>query len=466
MSLGVGAQGYRLEVAIKGLEDSIIYLAHHYGDLQLMKDTLILDHQGRGTFQGATPLPGGMYLVIFPSKDAYVEFPLDKDQDFALTTSRQDPVNGMVVSSSEEVELFFDDLRFIQEKKEQYTQLQKTYERISAGCKTNPGAVNCDSLQLLDSLFSTVSRSVEARRAAFKASHPELLYTYILNASENPHVPDSMRQDTTAGGKDAAYRYYRAHFFDAVDFTDDRILRTAIYHQKLKTFLETLVPQHPDSIIVASDYIIERSRANKELFKYTTAWILNKYAKNEHVCMDKIYVHIAEKYYMSGLADWVGKEQLATITQDALKMKPCVCGAIGADIKATDPSGVTRSLYDIKADYTILLFIDSDCGLCQKATPKVYEYWLSVKDQGVGAMCVAIDLLPEEWKKYVSEKGYTQWINVIDPEDKSRFRVNYNVSSTPIIYVLGKDKEILGKRLGAEQLPGYMEYLMKNKDKM
>ena len=225
--------------------------------------------------------------------------------------------------------------------------------------------------------------------------------------------------------------------------------------------METLVEQHPDSLLKEADWLITRSMANKDLFKYTAAWLLNKYAENKVVCLDKIYVHIAEKYYMSGLADWVSSDQLRTISKDAMKMKPCLCGATGADIIADDPNGQVRSLYDIHADYTILLFIDSDCGLCQKATPKVYDYWLTVKDRGVGAMCVAIDLLAEPWQKYINEKGCTQWINVFDPEDKSKFRVNYNVSSTPIIYILDKEKKIVAKRLGAEQLPDYMSHLMK-----
>jgi len=461
------AQGHRLEVAIHGLEDSTIYLAHHYGDLQLMKDTITLDSKGRGLFQGNELLPRGLYLVVFPGKTSYFEILVDEDQHFSLETWRDAPASKMKVTGNTDNEVFFNDLRFIQTKKEEYTSLQAKKERLEEQCAEDSTHRRCDSIAIINKRFKDINAQVELHRGLLMEENKNSLYAYILRASENPKIPPAPRDELgNLVDSNWDYHYYKSHFFDAIDFTDDRILRTGIYHQKLKTYIETLVVQHPDSIIKEADWIISRSLENDELFKYTAAWILNKYAKNELVCMDKIYVHVAEKYYMSGMADWVGEEQLKTIARDAMKMKPCTCGSTGRNITATDINGVTRSLYDIKADYTILLFIESDCGLCQKATPKVYDYWLTVRDQGVSAMCIAMDLLPDKWRKYITEKGYTEWINLIDPEDQSKFRENYHVISTPLIYILDKDKKILAKRLGADQLPEYMSFLMKNKDRM
>jgi len=52
------------------------------------------------------------------------------------------------------------------------------------------------------------------------------------------------------------YRYYKAHFFDNIDFTDGRILRTPVYHTKIKKYVEDLIVKHPDSVIVDGDYLI------------------------------------------------------------------------------------------------------------------------------------------------------------------------------------------------------------------
>jgi hypothetical protein len=454
-----------LEVVVEGLEGDTVYLAYHYGDLQRFYDTTVLDAKAYGVFQGEETLPGGMYLVVFPGQKNYFEFLVDHDQEFSLTTTEANPAIDMVVKGSDENELFFEDLRFIQAQKTRYGELEKNYKRLKALCDSSSSVSKCDSFKLAEAELMGISKEVESRRAQFMADHPDLLYTYILKASENPVIPEELQKDTSDLGQNRRYYYYKAHYWDAIDFTDDRILRTAVYHQKLKSYIETLVMQHPDSIIVDADVLIARTRANKELFKYTTAWILNKYAENKFVCMDKIYVHIAENYYLTGDADWVGKEQLDRIRRDAASMKPCICGAIGADIKAMDLNGQMKSLYDIKTDFTILMFVESDCGHCQKELPKVYNYWLSAREQSVGAMVLATDLLVDGWKKYFNEKGYTEWVAVVDPEETSGYKWKYNVSSTPIIYVLDKEKRIVGKRLSADNLPGYMEFLLKQKSK-
>lgn len=454
--LMAGAQGHKLNVTIDGLANDTLFLANHYGDLQLMKDTVLLDANGSGVFQDPDALPCGIYILVFPDR-TYCEFIAAEDQEFSMHTSLKNPIADMVVTGSEENQLFFDDIRFIQTKTEEYKGYQETKERLAEV------AGSVDSIKLMDEAMAGINAAVETHRAAIQAKNPDLLYSYILRASENPKIPEApVDENGQPADSNFAYKYYKAHYWDNIDFTTDCILRTSIYHSKLETYITSLTLQVPDSVIKEADYIIGKAMQSRELFKYTAAFILNHYAKPTTLCMDKVYVHVAEKYYMSGLADWVSEDQLNTIRTDAMNLKPTTCGSHGANIRAVTMDGKYASLYDVKEDFTILMFIESDCGLCQKAVEKVYPYWQSVKDKGVGAYCAAIDLLVPEWKEYITDKGYTEWINVIDPGDQSGFRDNYNVISTPIIYILDKNKNILAKRIGADQLPGYMDFLLKN----
>ena len=45
-----------------------------------------------------------------------------------------------------------------------------------------------------------------------------------------------------------------------------------------------------------------------------------------------------------------------------------------------------------------------------------------------------------------------KWVNVCDPYYKSGFRNYYDIYSTPVIYLLDKNKKIIAKRLSPEQL--------------
>jgi hypothetical protein len=88
----------------------------------------------------------------------------------------------------------------------------------------------------------------------------------------DPEVPDPPK-DEKGNITDSTfqYHYYKSHFWDNVDFSDERLLRTPILQNKIKTYTTQLTPQHPDSIIESVNLIIEKSKANKEVFKYCVA---------------------------------------------------------------------------------------------------------------------------------------------------------------------------------------------------
>ena len=53
------------------------------------------------------------------------------------------------------------------------------------------------------------------------------------------------------------------------------------------------------------------------------------------------------------------------------------------------------------------------------------------------------------------------FINGADQYHQSRFKFKYNVSSTPKVYILNKDREILMKNIGSDQLEKVMIEILK-----
>ena len=66
-AVSVTGQQYNIDIKIKGLSDSTIYIGYHFADKKYVKDTLLLDSEGTCTFSGEEKLPGGVYLLVFPS---------------------------------------------------------------------------------------------------------------------------------------------------------------------------------------------------------------------------------------------------------------------------------------------------------------------------------------------------------------------------------------------------------------
>ena len=114
-------------------------------------------------------------------------------------------------------------------------------------------------------------------------------------------------------------------------------------------------------------------------------------------------------------------------------------------------------LHSVKAEYTVVYFWSATCGHCKKATPKLWEYYKKVKDKGVEVYTICIDKDDKEYKKFINKYGFT-WINTRDDDKKNMdmfasthaYRTCYNVFSTPTIYILDKDKKIIGKKVDVD----------------
>jgi thiol-disulfide isomerase/thioredoxin len=120
-----------------------------------------------------------------------------------------------------------------------------------------------------------------------------------------------------------------------------------------------------------------------------------------------------------------------------------------------------RSLYQVKAKYTVLVFWAEDCGHCQTEIPKLNEGLKEIKGK-IDFKVYAVqtkDELFEQWKKFVREKQLNDFINVFDPIHLNNLKERFDIYSTPVIYILDKDKRIKAKRLGAEQVVEMLKML-------
>ena len=119
----------------------------------------------------------------------------------------------------------------------------------------------------------------------------------------------------------------------------------------------------------------------------------------------------------------------------------------------------------IHSDYVVLYFYDPDCGHCKKKTPELRQlYNEKLKDMGVEVLgaCTIYDKDAEnlkaikKWKDYIRENKLN-WINAADPLLRSNFRADYNIDSTPKLFVVDSNKKIIAKRLDVDQLEDFIE---------
>lgn len=444
-------EGHKIKFKVDGLEDTQCYLAHHFGNSKYIKDTIQINSNGVGVLKGKDKIPGGVYLFVLPSKKNYFEFLIDKDQHFTLSTQKGDLVQKMNIEGSSDNQVFFEYISFLNKKQAEISKKQRKYKQLQDK--------NSDKAKALKAEIEDANSKINDKKKEMVEEHPESFYSYILNTMKKPEYPEIKKDD---GGIDSmkSFMVYRKRFLNSVDWSDERLLRSPVYQQKMKNYLEELTAKNPDSIIQAADDIVSRTDTGNKTFKHVVNHITNKYEKSKIMGMDKVFVHMAEKYYLTGMADWVGDDQLKKIRKRVRRIRPNLIGKKAPRLTMESINGSPVALYDIQEPVTVLFFWDSDCGHCKDAIPKLKKVYNKFHDKGMEIFAVNIEDKKEGWKKFVNKKELP-WINVQDRYNKSRFRSYYDIYSTPVVYVLDENKKIRAKRIGVKKLKDIVPKLLK-----
>ena len=125
-----------------------------------------------------------------------------------------------------------------------------------------------------------------------------------------------------------------------------------------------------------------------------------------------------------------------------------------------------HDFYKMDEDYVILWFWDSDCGHCKTQTPKLYDFYKKLKKEKRSVEVYAINIEQESkpYLKYLRENKY-DWINVQDTGHFSNFRAYYDIFSTPVAYILDKERRIIGKRIDPEGMEAFFKQIFENEEK-
>lgn len=442
--------GHNIRFKVQGYKDSSAIIAHYYGDNQYIpKDTAKFDSKGNLEFKGKNELPEGVYLLVLP-KNKYVEF-LVGEQFQLMEFDSADAVGTMKVKEGIENLVFYG---------YQKTMSDKTKEAVPLKAKLSK-TKNADSTAQIRKQLETIDKDVKAFREKLFLDNPKSFAVKLFKSALEPEVPEAPILSNGRRDSIFQFRYYKAHFLDNIDLTDDRMVRTPLFHGKIEQYITKLTLQIPDSINKEADYLLKKS-TGKEIFKYLVWWITNNYEKSQIMGMDAVFVHMAKNYYLSGKAFWVDSSITNKIRDRAKILEPILIGKKAPNMWLTDSAGKLFTLDGFKAKSTILYFWDPNCGHCQKETPKLYEFWEKNKAKGINVFAVCIDRKPDDWKKYIREKKLN-WVNVWDSYTATDFKNMYDIYSTPVIYLLDENKKILAKRIGVEQLEDFYENYFKDK---
>lgn len=446
--------GYNIDVYISDLPDSTIFMAYHLGDKQYLKDTIKLDNSGHGLIKGNEALPYGIYMIVLPGKN-YFEMLISDDQNFEIHTKSNDYIKSLSFSGSDE------NSAFIQYQREWNTMQQRA---MGIAKRAQANRQNNDSVKVLTELQRSTEKEMIAYLKSVANSNKGHLLSALVTAMIPIEIPDFPLPVTSAKPDSMLwvmrYNYNKDHYFDNINLKDESLLRTPILQSRLDAFFTNVVVQSADSINKEIDKIISKCSGNYKVFQFVSVYLFNHFRESQVMGHDAVIVKLADDIYLSGKADWVSKEFKEDLRKQVELIRPNLIGKKAHDLVMDSYNGVFVSLYDVEKDFTILFFWEPDCGFCKEATPKLKAYYDKVKNKGIEVFAVCTTAEKDKWSKYIQENKLT-WINGWDPDRSSHFDYYYNIQSTPMIYILDKNKRIIAKKISVEDIGNFIDNYIK-----
>jgi thiol-disulfide isomerase/thioredoxin len=433
----------------------IAYLCYHMGKNLNIEDAAAVSNQGIAIFKGNRFLPGGIYAIVFPGKNLTFDFFIDKEQNITILADSAD-LQNVIVQGSPENDLFKEYQGYVGIKGGQMQQERNAYTTSKTAQ---------DSTLHQDN-YTRLNKELNDYRDGIIKNHPTSMMTTCLNAMKEPEILNKKpltRQDSLDN-----YNYYKLHYWDGVTFMDSRVLRTPFFLPKLERYYREVLPQAPDSIIKDLDYKLLLARSSTEMFKFLLNWFTDEYINPKYMGQDAIFVHLFEKYHSKGVSYWLNEKQMEAVSRRAYMQMSNLIGVTAANLEMVDTTGKPSNLFSLNAEYTLVIFWDPTCGHCKEEVPRIDSiYRATWKAKGVRIYSVLSDNdKKKEFVEYIKEHKIGDWTNVYETKEMEKiiadakrpgFKQLYDVIQTPTLFLLDKEKRIIGKKLGFEQLNDFLK---------
>lgn len=480
--IGTNTFSQEIKFRVLGQGDTTVNLVRYFGKGLYYSDTAQIK-KGMVTFDGSKQKPG--ILALYLPGNRMLEF-VYNNEDIYIETRFPDIMKLAEVKKSSENKIFFEYVHYLGDEREKTLAMQEDLKKLT---------IDSDEYKALQEKIKAASGNVKAYQLNLIAKNPDKLVSKIIKMSMDVEIPEAPK-DKKGNIIDSNYQfnYYRAHYWDNVDFTDDRLVRTPIFHNKLeKFFSKDMMIQHWDTVIHYGFEVCDKLNQKSDMFQYTVSWITSEYEKSKIMGMDKVFVRMGERYYCStneegkSPAFWMTEKQLEKLCDRVKELQNTVLGIVPPNIILRDTTDVTwRDLYSLKSEYTILYFWDPECGHCKKVTPKLQTlYAEKFRDRNIEIFAVgkAVGEDFEKWKAFI-KKNHLEFINVAVTDkmysmamedarqlvpryttlESLNYQQTFDVFTTPKVIILNKNKEIIGKSLSISQIEEMLDRLQGKAD--
>ncbi|MGQ7946905.1 redoxin domain-containing protein [Flavobacterium sp. WC2509] len=481
--------GHEIKINLKNCKDTIAYLAFYQFDKMYISDTCKKVVNGNIIFKGKKKLDKGVYFLLSQEKGNYFDFIVDEQsQKQQINSDKSNLIENLKAVNSKQNDNFFNYIRFVSAKNKEFDSFKKSIKE-----QKKP-----DSIALLSKEFKILDEAILQNDLNAVTQNKGTYLSEMINLKMDKKAKDIPKASNGRPDSLYAYNYHKKHFWDGVNFQDDAMLKNPFFANKIKQYFNTVVVQHPDSICVEIDKMMIKTKSGTKMNMHLLAYFTQTYEIPKIMGMDKVFIYMVDNYFKTGKAKGIYDDSvIKIIINRAAILAPLQLGKTAPELNMIDIAShdkiakmgfdsaktseeITKvyyankeeieksytSLSSIKADYLILIFWDVDCGHCQKEIPKILELYhdLLKEKKNVQVFGVYTQNEFDKYKKYIDDNKL-DWINVYDGVHINNLKDKYDVVTTPVIYILDKNKVIKAKGIGSESIKGIITQMEKEYSK-
>lgn len=453
------SQSYTVILQTPNYKSGIAYLTYYFGKNINVEDSAIVNSKGIAVFKKNQKLLPGIYSIVFPGKTKLVDFFVDKEQLISIKADTVDLLNKTIVTGSKENVLFQQYQKFVASKGKQMQTERNAFERS----KTKSDSV------LHEINYSQYNEELNKYRQNIIQQYSSSMLAILFKSMNEPVIP--IAHPLTK--KDSIYNYdfYKKHYWDGITFMDNRIIRTPFFLPKVEKYFKDVLVPSSDSIIKEADYLLLLARNNIEMYKFLLNWLSDEYMYPKYMGQDAVFVHLFEKYHSKGISNWLNEKQLTAVSNRAYMLMANLIGEKAANLEMIDSTGKPSYLYNVNADFIVVSFWDPTCGHCQQEIPRLDSFYNAKwKNEGVKLYGVLTENEKTKWVEFIKKNNLKDWIHVYQTEEmkmeqktsqKPGYKQLYDITQTPTLYLLDKDKRIIGKKLTPQQIDELLQAKIK-----
>ncbi|MDH6355674.1 peroxiredoxin [Dysgonomonas sp. PH5-45] len=437
--------GYKIELSVPEQKEQIVYFASYWDGKPYVKDSVRLSGKGVGTISADEDLPDGQYL-IYMKPDIVLDLLLSGDKkDIKINIPHN--LQKCTIEGSNDTRLLWQYAADLQKDKEDLDQLKQLLED-SALSDNKRKELSLKYNRLFDKIISHTYSDIDTHKGTWFAT-----YLQGLQSVQPPHIPPKSREEAIANEV-----YLKDHYFDNLSLTDPRFWETSFFSLLIDDYFNNIIRHDPDSLANAASRLVAMTQGNELCFNKMLMRLFNNAAHSKVMGMENTWAKLAEDYIFEKDIAWIDSTQRENIQAEYAKIQYNRIGMLAHDLTLDLLDGGQTSIYGVDANYMVLYFYDPTCGHCSIEAPLLHdEFYKKYKSTGVEVMAINVNHDKTIWEDFVERKKLTDWINCADVDYKSQYWMFYDVSGTPMLYLLDKERKIIAKKITEKQLIDIME---------